>query len=560
MATEHAIVAFQKNYVTECAVPHWFPAASVSIPAYLVRVIAGAAVAAITITPPAIASEADPVGQFAIRRFQVEGNTLLPATELDRILDRFTGTRQTFADVQQALEALEAAYQARGYNVVQVMLPEQELNQGVVTLRVIETTIGSVRIEGQRAYSQSNIRRSVPSLVEGQTPNLADVSASLKLANENIAKKLTLQLQSGATDEQVDAVLKVADSKPWRVSASVDNSGSESTGKTQLTTQFQHANVADLDHVLSLQYSTTVENPSQVNVYGIGYHVPLYGLGDSLDFFASYSDVDSGSVLAGLFNLQVSGRGAVYGVRYNQHLRRVGAYESRLTYGLDYKAFRNNVTLEGAQLGNDVSVHPVSLTYAGSAAAGNGEVRFSIAALHNLPGGSRGSTADFNRVRAGAPASYGMIRYQAAYSHAWPADWLMQLNLSGQYSPDALVPGEQFGAGGAASVRGFAERAIADDKGFLVNAEVYTPNFCAGISATAVQCRGLAFYDAARVRRNDALPGEIARASIASAGVGVRMNVSSYVTLQMDYGRVLNGSTTTAKGDSRVHVRLGMTY
>jgi len=521
--------------------------------------MAGAAVAAITVTPAA-ASEADPVGQFAIRRFQVVGNTLLPATELDRILDGFTGTRQTFADVQQALEALEAAYQARGYNVVQVMLPEQELNQGVVTLRVIETKLGSVRIEGQRAYSQSNIRRSVPSLVEGQTPNLADVSASLKLANENIAKKLTLQLQSGATDEQVDAVLKVADSKPWRVSASVDNSGSESTGKTQLTTQFQHANVADLDHVLSLQYSTTVENPSQVNVYGIGYHVPLYALGDSLDFFASYSDVDSGSVLAGLFNLQVSGRGAVYGVRYNQHLRRVGAYESRLTYGLDYKAFRNNVTLEGAQLGNDVSVHPVSLTYAGSAAAGNGEVRFSIAALHNLPGGSRGSTADFNRVRAGAPASYGMIRYQAAYSRAWPADWLMQLNLSGQYSPDALVPGEQFGAGGAASVRGFAERAIADDKGFLVNAELYTPNFCAGISATAVQCRGLAFYDAARVRRNDALPGEIERASIASAGVGVRMSVSSYVTLQMDYGRVLNGSTTTAKGDSRVHVRLGMTY
>ena len=538
---------------------HWFPAASVSIPAYLLRVMAGAAVAAITVTPAA-ASEADPVGQFAIRRFQVVGNTLLPATELDRILDGFTGTRQTFADVQQALEALEAAYQARGYNVVQVMLPEQELNQGVVTLRVIETKLGSVRIEGQRAYSQSNIRRSVPSLVEGQTPNLADVSASLKLANENIAKKLTLQLQSGATDEQVDAVLKVADSKPWRVSASVDNSGSESTGKTQLTTQFQHANVADLDHVLSLQYSTTVENPSQVNVYGIGYHVPLYALGDSLDFFASYSDVDSGSVLAGLFNLQVSGRGAVYGVRYNQHLRRVGAYESRLTYGLDYKAFRNNVTLEGAQLGNDVSVHPVSLTYAGSAAAGNGEVRFSIAALHNLPGGSRGSTADFNRVRAGAPASYGMIRYQAAYSRAWPADWLMQLNLSGQYSPDALVPGEQFGAGGAASVRGFAERAIADDKGFLVNAELYTPNFCAGISATAVQCRGLAFYDAARVRRNDALPGEIERASIASAGVGVRMSVSSYVTLQMDYGRVLNGSTTTAKGDSRVHVRLGMTY
>jgi hemolysin activation/secretion protein len=35
------------------------------------------------------------------------------------------------------------AFRQRGFNVVQVVLPEQELNQGVV-----ETKIGQVRIEG----------------------------------------------------------------------------------------------------------------------------------------------------------------------------------------------------------------------------------------------------------------------------------------------------------------------------------------------------------------------------------------------------------------------------
>jgi hemolysin activation/secretion protein len=96
-----------------------------------------------------------------------------------------------------ALEALEAAYHARGFNVVQVALPEQELDQGVVRLQVVETRIGKLRVEGNTVFSEDNIRRSLPGLVEGQTPNLGAVSSSLKLANENPSKKTTLQLQSG---------------------------------------------------------------------------------------------------------------------------------------------------------------------------------------------------------------------------------------------------------------------------------------------------------------------------------------------------------------------------
>ena len=47
------------------------------------------------------------------------------------------------------LEALEAAYRERGYNVVTVELPEQELNGGVVQLRVVETRIGRVSVKGK---------------------------------------------------------------------------------------------------------------------------------------------------------------------------------------------------------------------------------------------------------------------------------------------------------------------------------------------------------------------------------------------------------------------------
>lgn len=506
------------------------------------------------------ADEQDPIGRFEITRFAVEGNTLLAPPDIEKLLTPYTGKDRNFGHVQMALEALEAAYHARGYNIVQVGLPEQELNQGVVRLQVIETKIGKLRVEGNKVFSEDNIRRSVPGLVEGRTPNLGRVSSSLKLANENPSKKTALQLQSGDNDDEVNAVLKVADEKQWKVGASVDNSGNPSTGKSQLTMQFQHANMMDRDHVMSLQYTTTVEKPSQVSVYGVGYHIPLYALGDSIDVFASYSDVDSGSVLAGIFNLQVSGRGTVFGGRYNQLLRRVGDYESRITYGLDYKEFQSNVTLQGVQLGNDVTVHPLSVAYTGVLGTADGEWSFTVTGMRNIPGGDQGKSADFNRVRAGAPAGYSLLRINAGYSRALPADFQMRLVLAGQFTGDALIPGEQFGAGGATTVRGFGERDISNDRGHLVSAEIYSPNFCATLQTVAAQCRALVFYDAANVRRNDPLPGEIAKASIGSVGLGLRVGVDKYMTMQVDYGHVIDGGVTQQKGDKKLHFRLGLTY
>lgn len=519
--------------------------------------IAGTAFALFSLS--AAANEQDAIGSFEIARFAVQGNTLLSEQAVNTLLTPYTGKGRNFGHVQMALEALESAYHKHGYNIVQVVLPEQELNQGVVTLRVVETRLGKVRVEGNRHFDEANIRRSVPGLQEGQSPNIGDVSSSVKLVNENPAKKVTLQLQSSEGDD-VNATLKVVDDKPWKIGASLDNSGSDATGKTYLTTQYQHANIADRDHVMSLQYTTTVEKPNQVNVYGVGYHIPLYGIGDSLDLFASYSDVDSNAVLAGILNLQVSGKGTVYGVRYNQNLRRIGDYESKMIYGADYKDYRNSVSLQGAQLGNDVTVHPLSVAYAGAWSLAQSEVNFSVAAIHNLPGGERGNSTAFNQVRAGADPSYDILRYNAVYARALTADWQMRFNFAGQYSPDALVPGEQFGAGGATTVRGFQERELSSDSGHLLSAEIYTPNLCAGVTQLAAQCRALAFYDVGSVRRNRVLDGETTSASIASIGLGWRMNIDKYMALQMDAARVLDAGPTEGKGDSRMHVKLAVTY
>jgi len=376
------------------------------------------------------------------------------------------------------------------------------------------------------------------------------------MANENPARKITMKLQSGQQDGVVDANLEVSDEKAWKAMLNLDNSGTGPTGKTHVGVVLQHANLWGRDHVGSFQYTTTAEEPDKVSVYGLGYHIPLYALGDSIDLFASYSNIDSGSVTAGLFDLAVSGRGSVYGARYNQTLARRGKLEPRLVYGVDVKAFKNSVLFSGENFGNDVTVHPLSLAWIASMPLADADANLALTLVHNIPGGSRGGSEDFNRARAGARASYRIVRFAGAYSQAVGAGWQLRLLLNGQWSADALVPGEQFGAGGGGSVRGLEERALSTDSGAFTNAELSTPDLCGGWW----QCRLLGFVDAARGKRNKALPGEMVSATVASAGIGLRLNAGDTTYMQLDYGHVVRDRAAIGSTRNKVHVRVGLSY
>src|SRR6185437_194221 len=272
------------------------------------------------------------------------------------------------------------------------------------------------------------------------------------------------------------------------------------------------------------------------HVYGAGYHIPLYRIADSLDFYGSYSTINSGTVSAGLLDLQVSGAGTVYGAHFNHNFPRLGHFDSQLVLGIDRKEFRNDIEFAGQPLGSDVTVDPLSLSYAGRWALPAGNFNFYLTGARNIPGGSQASDANFAAARSGASSSYWLLRYGVGFNRPLPQEWLLRLTVNGQASRDALVPGEQFGVGGAASVRGLQERALEDDQGVTANAEVYTPDFCAVLRDGATRCNALTFFDAGYLSHNDPLPEELKHQTVSSAGVGIRFTRGRSLSAQMDYG------------------------
>lgn len=503
---------------------------------------------------------------FNIDRFKIEGNTLLRNDELDAVVQPFTGKGRVYGDVKRAIEALRQRYTARGYSVVWVVAPEQDLDRGFVTLQIIEGRIGKVSIEGNRFFDDANIRASLPALKEDTSPRAGDISANSQLGNENPSKQVDVVLRPGEPPGVVDAVVDVIDVAPLKAFMTFDNTGNRQTGEYRLGVGVQHANLFHRDHVATFQYVTSPEKANQVKLYSGSYRLPLYSLGDSMDFIAAYSDVSAGTTQTVAGPLVFSGQGTVYGVHYNQLLERRGVYAHRVVYGLDYRAYKNTCSLGAFGAAGcgpaavDVTVRPVSVAYSGNWTQPGRISDFYVALSQNLPGAAKGREDDFNAARpgliagTGAPSRYRILRFGASTVGAFENNWQVRAALNVQYSPDALVSGEQFGVAGTTAVRGFLEREIARDSGYFANLELYSPNLMGTLIPGEGNLRGLLFYDFA-MAANDPLPGELRqKVSIASVGAGLRWNIQRNFNVRFDLARVVDAGGSKLTGDLRGHI------
>ena len=443
-----------------------------------------------------------PAPRFAIQQYLVEGNTLLPQDEVARILAPHAGTSRDFGDVQRALEALQDAYSARGFTAVRVLVPEQDIRAGQVRLQVIEARLRNVKVEGNQFFDTPNVRAGLPSVREGASPNTREISRNAQLVNENPAKQVSVALEAADEDAKVDAIVRVVDDKPARYSAFLDNSGTAATGYYRAGVGFQHANLFNRDHVFNAQFITSPDHIGDVTIFGLGYRVPVYKWNGAFDVFGGYSNVNSGTV-ANLFN--VSGVGTVFGARYTQILPRINTYEQKLAFGWDYRDIKSNVTFVGTTgtIIPDLTIQPLSLTYTGRFLQVGRDLSFFGSLSHNFGGGADGNQAAFAaqpRFLAQqqlAVSNYTIWRAGASLSQALPADYLLRVLFNAQYTRNPLVTSEQFGMGGADSVRGFLEREVANDIGHRFSLEGYTPDFGKYLG-TNWRARALAFVDMAR--------------------------------------------------------------
>ena len=505
-----------------------------------------------------------------VSSFAVTGNTLLPAALIDATLARYTGER-SLDELKQAALAVQGLYRDAGYGAVVAFLPEQTSGGGQVRITVIEGRLAKLGISGNQQFSEANIRASLPALVVGQTPRVREIDAQIQLANENPAKQIEVLLQPGGAAGEVEARITVTEEPLTRWTASLDNTGNEQTGPTRASLAFQHAGLWGLDHVLALQAQVAPEKLDAVTVLSANYRMPFYAQGAALDLYAAYSDVDGGTTGTPAGPLQFAGKGHIAGMRLTKYLPRLGEVDQRLVFGLDHRDYINNCTIIGlpagacGNAGESVSVQPISIEYVIQKGGAN-PLGASIGLQHNLQfGGGHASDANFEAVRPGSTPHYTLLRFSLFAGHTLPDDWRLQARLVGQGSVHALVPGEQFGIGGAASVRGYEERELTGDSGLTATLELTSPNLLPllrpGAADSGSSLNLVSFVDAGWVSNRLGTPCRLNQTECSLGGLGLGLRYATGpLQLRLDLAHAAEPAARTGRHDTRAHVAVSYSF
>jgi hemolysin activation/secretion protein len=461
--------------------------------------------------------------RFDVWEYRVEGNSVLDNRIIEKTVYGFLGPGKSIDDVEKARTALEKAYHDAGYSAALVDIPEQDVNNGVVVLKVGEGSVDRLKVTGSRYFSLGKIKEKVPALAEGQPLHLPSVQEQLgQLAGQSTDRTVTPVMRAGRTPGTVEVDLNVEDELPLHGSVELNARNSVNTTRLRLTGMVRYDNLWQMYHSASLQYQVSPEDPSNVQVWSGTYVAPIEAIDSRLVFYGVGLDSQSDVTTVGA--LGVVGNGEIFGLRLIKPLPGTKDYTHSATLGWDYKNFGQSVLLVGADTQNTpVSYSPFMASYTGTLGYGGGsftqlntEVDFNFAGMGS-------SYAEFAAKRYDATPNYLYLAGDLKHRQVLPADLAIQARLSGQVADSPLISNEQMGAGGMMSVRGYHEIERLGDNGVNGSFEFYSPNFAAYGLEYFDELRVMAFSDLARLWIKSPLPGTPSSYDLFSVGTGMRM-------------------------------------
>lgn len=514
--------------------------------------------------------------RFDIFEFEVEGNTVLPDTVVEKAVMPFMGPQRNLDDAEAARAALEKAYQAAGYLTVFVDLPEQRIDAGVVRLKVIEGRIERLSVTGSRYFDQGQIRLRVAELAPGSVPNFNEVQRQLATVNTGEERRVQPILRPGRQPGTVEAELQVKDKLPLSATLEASNANNANTTAERITAGVRYDNLWQLGHSIGLTLTTAPTEPDQTTVAMLTYGVPLQG-GDSLSAYA----VHSNSNVDALGGTRVLGKGNTVGLRYGFNLGATERSSQSLALGADYRDVQEQIQFGDLSIAKPLRYLPLQAAYTANWAEPRRQFQANLALSLGLrpllarridgcelEDGSLGNDDQFRCKRKGADGGFATLRWDLRHTEVFAA-FAVAARLSGQLASQQLSSAEQFTLGGADTVRGYYEGAAAGDHGLLASLELRSANLAAWLQrhhagSPALEDLGelslLAFVDAGRLQTINPDAGQNRRQPLLGAGVGLRFASRSGVSLDLQLAEAHKAVVGAPPPGRRVHARMAVKF
>lgn len=433
-----------------------------------------AAPAAPAVAPrPPTAPEADIPDsgpKVLVKRFHIRGAVLVAEAELQARLQPAIGQQLSLRQLQGLAASLVALYAERGF-LARIVLPPQDIQDGIVELQIIEGRRGSLRIDNQSPkLDTARLGRFIDQrLGAGEAMNIGQLGEALNILNEQPGVSVRSTLVPGQGEAEVDLVVHADASAPVSHVLGANNHGARATGEAQGSVGVTLNNPTG--HLDSL---AVLANATEGIVFGrLEYSMAL---GDSgLRVGVNASKLDYRVTQDDFAALDAEGTADSHGLTVSYPLANRTDLVLRLEYKLDEKRLVDH-TVAG-EIGNRrVQAHSIGISGhvigTPDSLLGAGVLSFGAALTSGDSEQHNDGALALDAITRRSQGHYEKLAYHLGYLLPLAADWSLNATLRGQFASKNLDSSERLSLGGASGIRAYPVAEATGDEGWLASLSI----------------------------------------------------------------------------------------
>ncbi|HBH17678.1 MAG TPA: hypothetical protein DDX14_01795, partial [Cyanobacteria bacterium UBA9579] len=475
-----------------------------------------------------------------IKHILVEGSYLLTDEDITSITSEYENKELTLDDLKEVVGKINNTYYDYGVLTALAYLPPQEVQNNTVIIKVVEGKIGRLQVSGNK-HTRAGYIKSAIHQKDGDIIYLPEMQKDILAFNRKNDVKLKARVRKGEEFGTSDIILELQESNPYHLGFSFDNTGRDTVGVFKGGVNVRHDSVLGFRDKLTASYGRS----RSTNSVSTSYSIPVGHSGLRVGGAYGYGGI---GITKGILEpLNITGKSSTYSAFASMPI--VDTRRFSLSTSASFNAKKINTYLDGRSFSEVLGIDPT-------------QIRTLVVALNAVERDKYGQwihNSDFHTgldVLGGKEKFFkytgSLIRVQRISKRS-----LLILKAAAQFADDPLPSAEQYGIGGAYSIRGYSEGILSGDNGYLFGGELRVPLFFLPEKVWKLKIKdniqGAFFAETA-----GAFPEGYVRSSqtLTSVGMGIRASLTKYLTGRVDWGFGLTANKEIDQPTARLHFGL----
>lgn len=469
-----------------------------------------------------------------VKGFRFQGNTAFSNVELGEVLASYIGRTLSAEDLEQARQDLTLHYINHGYINSGAVLPDQVVQDGVLTFEIVEGALTEVSLQGHQwlrsGYLLDRLR-----LGAGHPLNRRTLMNQLELIRDNPnIERIHAVLKPGPIRGESQLDVEIEEANAFHMGLRLHNRHSPSIGAERFDLLLVHSNLTGNSDTVEINYGITKNGIDDIELSGkdnvdVRYTLPITAYDTTMTLRYIRSDALVVEEPFRALDINSQSRDYIIELRHPVHRTATSLFAMSIagerrenetfifgndpfSFSQDAQSSETDVTV--LTLGQELVIRDQDHVIAGRSV-----FRFGLNALDATTEGDVDGQFFTWQGRIQCVQRLGTTQNQAI------------LRATTQLADGALLPLEKFALGGLATVRGYRENQMVRDNGVVLTAEVRLPLL---FNTSGQGVLFVAPFVDLGIGWDDGQ--SIDSQNIASAGLGLLLNLDKHVNFQVYWG------------------------